>query len=90
MHSRTSRMTPVLVCPDYSKPFQIFSFSSTDTIVGVLLQKNEKNEEELIAFMNKYLRDVELKYHIMKKQAYALVKYIAYFISYIFAITCNN
>jgi hypothetical protein len=28
---------PVLMSPDYSKDFQIFSFASEDTIVGVLL-----------------------------------------------------
>jgi hypothetical protein len=27
----------VLISPDYTKDFQIFSFSSQDTIVGVLL-----------------------------------------------------
>ena len=31
----------VLVSPNYSKPFKIFSFASTDTIAGVLLQKND-------------------------------------------------
>jgi hypothetical protein len=31
----------VLVSPDYSKEFLIFSFSSEETFVVVLLQKNE-------------------------------------------------
>ena len=31
----------VLISPDYSKEFQIFSFASEDTIAGVLLQKNK-------------------------------------------------
>ena len=31
--------SPVLISPDYSKEFQIFSFASYDTIAGVLLQK---------------------------------------------------
>jgi hypothetical protein len=33
--------SPVLISPNYSKDFQIFSFSSEDTIAGVLLQKND-------------------------------------------------
>ena len=31
---------PVLVSPDFSKDFLIFSFASEHTIAGVLLQKN--------------------------------------------------
>jgi ribonuclease HI len=32
---------PVLISPDYSKDFLIFSFASFDTVAAVLLQKNE-------------------------------------------------
>lgn len=69
--------------PNNSKDFQIFSFTSKDTIVGVLLQKNDQDEEQPIAFMNKYLRDAELKYVFMEKQAYALVKSLKYFKAYV-------
>jgi hypothetical protein len=31
---------PVLISPDYSKEFLIFSFASFDTLVVVLLRKN--------------------------------------------------
>ena len=34
----------VLISPDYSKEFQIFSFASEDTIAGVLLQKNKEGQ----------------------------------------------
>jgi hypothetical protein len=37
--------SPVLISPDYSKDFQIFSFASEDTIAGVLLQKNDEGQE---------------------------------------------
>ena len=40
----------------------------------VLLQKNEEGQEKPIAFFSKGLRDVELKYNIMEKQAYTMVK----------------
>ena len=33
---------PVLISPDYSKDFLIFSFASFDTVATVLLQKNEE------------------------------------------------
>ena len=45
-----------------------------DTIAGVLLQKNFEAFEQPIAFMRRDLQNSELKYTIMEKQAYALVK----------------
>jgi hypothetical protein len=54
-----------------------------DTIAGVLLQKNDQGDEQPIAFMSKNLRDSELNYTIMKKQAYALVKSLKNFQTYV-------
>jgi hypothetical protein len=70
---------PFLIIPDYFKDFLIFSFASFDTVAIVLLQKNVEGLEQPIAFFSKALRDVELKYDIMDKQAYALVKSLKYF-----------
>jgi hypothetical protein len=66
--------TLVLVSLDYFKDFIIFSFSSDDTIVGVLFQKNSDNMEKPNAFMSKNLRDAKFKYTSMEKQTYALVQ----------------
>ena len=52
----------------------IYSYVSEDTLAAVLLQKNNENHEQPIAFMSKNLRDAELKYTTTEKQAYALVK----------------
>jgi hypothetical protein len=38
-------VAPMLVSPDYSKDFMIFSFASFDTVVVVLLQKNVEGLE---------------------------------------------
>ena len=73
----------MLINPNYSKDFQIFSFSSEDTIAGVLLQKNEEGQEQPIAFMSKALQNSELNYTSMEKQAYALVKSLKHFRVYI-------
>jgi hypothetical protein len=41
--------SPVLISPNYSKEFMIFSFASENTIVVVLLQRNEQGyEQELL------------------------------------------
>ena len=63
-----------MASPDYTKYFFIFSFSLDETIVVVLLQKNEEGHEQTISFFSKSLWDTELKYDILEKQAYALVK----------------
>ena len=39
-----------------------------------MLQKNDQGLEQPIAFFSKTLRDTELKYSIMEKQSYSLVK----------------
>ena len=44
---------PVLIIPDYSKEFLIFSFALDNTIVAVLLKRNENNHEQPIAFFIK-------------------------------------
>jgi hypothetical protein len=74
---------PILVSPDYSRDFIIFSFASQDTIAGVLLQKDVDDHEHPIAFMSKVLRDSELNYSITEKQAYALVKSLKHFRNYV-------
>jgi ribonuclease HI len=74
---------PVLISPDYSKDFLIFSFASCDTVAAVLLQKNDQGQEQPIAFYSRALRDAELRYEIMEKQAYALVKALKAFRVYV-------
>jgi hypothetical protein len=74
---------PVLSSPDYSKDFLIFSFASDDSIVAVLLQRNDQGREQPIAFFSKALRDAELRYEIMEKQAYTLVKALKAFRIYV-------
>jgi hypothetical protein len=48
-----------------------------------LLQKNDQGREQPIAFFSKALRDAELRYEIMEKQAYALVKALKAFRIYV-------
>jgi hypothetical protein len=74
---------PILISPNYFKEFLIFSFSSEDTIATVLLQRNDEGYEKTIYFFSKTLREEELKYDIMEKQAYALVKALESFRVYV-------
>ena len=74
---------PVLVSLDFEKYFLVFSYASEHTVAIVLLQKNDRGEKQPLAFFSKILRDEELKYYIMEKQAYALVKTLKDFRIYI-------
>ena len=74
---------PVLKCLNFEKDFQIYSSASKHTIAGVLLQKNEEGFEQPIAFYSKTLRDAPLKYNILEKQAFALIKALKDFRVYI-------
>lgn len=74
---------PVLVSPDYSVPFYIFSFASPHTIIIMLLQKNKEGSEQPISFFSQVLRDVEMKYNILEKQSYGLVKALNEFRMYV-------
>jgi hypothetical protein len=69
----------VLISPNYDKDFMIFSFASEDTIAGVLLQKNDQGHEQPIAYFSRALQNLELKYPMFEKQAYALVKSLKHF-----------
>eukprot|EP00253_Pinus_taeda_P034450 PITA_34450 len=75
--------TPVLTSPQFDKDFIIFSFASEHTIAAILLQKDDQSNENPISFFSRALRDAPLKYQIMEKQAYALVKAIKDFKIYI-------
>jgi ribonuclease HI len=74
---------PVLISPDYSKDFLIFSFSYFDIVAIVLLQKNDEGLEQPISFFSRALRDAKIIYDIMKKHAYALVKALKDFRVYV-------
>jgi hypothetical protein len=74
---------PVLASPDYTKEFLILSFASEHTIAVVLLQNNNEGFVQPITLFIKRLRDVELRYDILEKQAYVMVKSLKDFRTYV-------
>jgi len=75
--------TLVLINPKFDRDFILFSFASEHTIFAVLLQKIDHGYEQPVSFFSKALRDAPLKYNIMEKQAFSLVKAIKDFSVYI-------
>jgi hypothetical protein len=73
----------VLIIPDYSKDFLIFSFASPNMVDAVLLQTNKVGLEQPIAYFTRALRDAEVRYDTMEKKAYTLVKALKAFRTYV-------
>eukprot|EP00253_Pinus_taeda_P032279 PITA_32279 len=74
---------PTLISPDYTREFYIFSFASYDTLATILLQKNDEGIEHPVAFFSKTLKEAKLRYDLIEKQAYALIKSLKAFRIYI-------
>jgi hypothetical protein len=60
---------PTLISLDYSKSFYIFSLASYDTVATVLLQKDDDSMDHPVAFFRKTLKDSEIRYDPIEKQA---------------------
>ena len=73
---------PILISPDYTSDFIIFSFSSEHTMAVVLMQKRDKTKLP-IAFLSRNIRYASLRYNIIEKNTLALVKALKYFRVYI-------
>jgi len=73
---------PILVSPDCTQDFILFSFALEHTMVAVLLQKRDDHERP-IAFFSKAIREAALKKNIIGKQSLALVKAMKDFRVYI-------
>ena len=73
---------PVLISPDYTQDFIIFSFASEHTMAGVFMQKRDQIEKP-IAFLSRTIRDATLRYDIIEKKELALIKALKDFRVYI-------
>jgi len=80
---RVSGEEPIIISLYYEKYFLFFSFSFEQTIATMVLQKNIKGYEQPITFFSRGLHDVELKYNIMEKQVFSLVKDLKEFHDYV-------
>ena len=56
----------VLISPNHTQDFILFSFASEHTMATVLMQKRDQLEKP-IAFLSRKIRDVALRYNIIEK-----------------------
>jgi hypothetical protein len=73
----------VLRSHDFNKDFFLYTFAFDQSLVVVLTEKDEKNDEAPLFFMSTNLQGAELNYLAIEKQAYAIYKTIKHFRSYI-------
>jgi ribonuclease HI len=65
---------PLLVSPDPSKDFVMYTNSSEETISAILLQKDHEENLRPIAFVSQNLKPHQLNYSPLEKHGYSLYK----------------
>ena len=74
---------PTLSYPLFSKDFHLYFYASENTLSAILTMPEKDNVEALIAFMSIPLKKHELKYSLIEKNAYALVRAVKQFRFYV-------
>ncbi|XP_043063191.1 uncharacterized protein LOC122319659 [Drosophila yakuba] len=74
---------PVLVTPDFKKPFIIQCDASTTGVGGVLLQNDDEGGEHRIAYMSAKLNNAQRNYSITELECYAAILSITKFRAYV-------
>lgn len=70
---------PTLFHLDFKKEFIMYCYALEYTMLGILLQRNEKDDEVPIYFMSVPLKKHKLCYSLVKKQAFIVVKFVKHF-----------
>jgi hypothetical protein len=73
------RSTLVLAKPDFNKDFIIYTNATKEAISTILLQAYDQNQENPIAYMSQSLSYDEVKYTLIEKHTFTLVKAIGNF-----------
>lgn len=73
----------ILAFPDYRKDFIIYCYAIESTLAVVLTQENAEGHELPIEFMSYILKSHKMKYTMMEKHAFSLVKVVKQFCFYI-------
>jgi hypothetical protein len=75
---------PILQPPDYSRKFEIHCDASNLTIGAILIQKDDNNQDVVIAYASKSLTDAEVNWTVTEKECYAVIWSIKHFRPYIY------
>ena len=80
---------PKLYCPDFNKQFEIWSDCSDVGIGGVILQRDEKGAENVVAFTSRVLNKAERNYSVTERECLAIIHCLETFRPYIDSVHCK-
>ena len=84
---------PVLACPDFSKQF-VLQTDASDYGLGVMLTQGSGDEERVIAYASRFLRDAERNYSATEKECLAIywgvIKFREYLELYHFKVITDH
>ncbi len=75
---------PILVHPEFAKPFLLYTDACGIGLGGVFAQKGEDERERAIAYISRHLKPAEMNYSTIEKEALAIVWAIGKFRSYLY------
>jgi hypothetical protein len=80
-HALTS--SPVLLLPDYGRPFTLYTNASNYTTSAILKQDDALGHSHLVAFYSKLLQLAECNYKIHDKELLIIIHALQHFCHYL-------
>ena len=74
---------PILKCPDFSLPFNLYT-DACDYGIGAVLAQETPDGEVVIAYASRLLKSSELKYAVLQKEALGIVWSLKHFYPYLY------
>jgi hypothetical protein len=73
----------VLQSPDFNIEFNLYTFTSDQSLAANLTQKDDENNKAPVSFMSTNLQGAEINYPTIDNKAYMVYKIVKHFRSYI-------
>jgi hypothetical protein len=76
--------SPILVQPDFSKPFILHTDASGVAIAGILTQLDDEGHERVIEYASRLMKKAEMNYNTTEKECLAIVVWVRKFRPYLY------
>jgi transposase InsO family protein len=75
--------SPILVHPDVSKPYILYTDASNKAVGAILVQKDNEGVERVISYLSHKLSGAQLNWATIEKEAYAIIYALKKFHAYL-------